>query len=282
MMEFNRKEFKSQFVELIKKSNISVQRLVDCAMYSVRHEYDEDEDMHTSILKNNIKILSLQLLTYMEHFGLNDLRRQFIEDMLAFNKNQSEIEYNHHLDYGWSPCLELIENYFIAITSDIQEGKDNINRMNDIEILERILIGTGKYISDRNILPESEAEVRKSIYDMLIHVFPDTVREIPISKVTKVYKPDFGVKSLGVAIEYKYIASDSEAKKIIGGIYEDIHGYAGSEDWKIFYAVLYMTDHYFTPAQIQAEFDMSDVDQHKWKPIVVLGRGIRKKKKQDG
>ena len=63
----------------------------------------------------------------------------------------------------------------------------------------------------------------------------------------------------------------------MGGIFEDVNGYAGSEDWINFYAVLYMTDNFFTPAQIEAEFQLSAVNK-KWKPILIVGKGKRNPK----
>jgi hypothetical protein len=55
-------------------------------------------------------------------------------------------------------------------------------------------------------------------------------------------------------------------KEFTRNIFEDIQGYAGSEDWKTFYAVIYQTDHFMTQAQIDEEFKLSKVD-HNWKPI---------------
>lgn len=77
-------------------------------------------------------------------------------------------------------------------------------------------------------------------------------------------------------MEYKFVDSAEEAKTVIGGVFEDIQGYAGSEDWKFFYAVIYMTDNYLTIDQVHAEFELSQVP-HNWMPIVIFGKGKRKK-----
>lgn len=132
-------------------------------------------------------------------------------------------------------------------------------------------------LSDRKIEPSNEAEVRAEVYKTMIHVFPDTVKEIPITKVSKTYKPDIGVKRLKSAIEYKFVDSEEEAKTAIGGIFEDIQGYEGSDDWTTFYAVIYMTDNFLTQDQVKAEFKLSKVPHH-WKPLVVYGKGKRKSK----
>jgi hypothetical protein len=95
--------------------------------------------------------------------------------------------------------------------------------------------------------------------------------------VTKTYKPDIGIRSLKSAAEYKYAVTEEEARKIIGGFYEDMRGYAGSEDWKYFYAVVYMTKPFFTLQQIQAEFHHVEADKN-WVPILVHGEGRRKQR----
>jgi hypothetical protein len=163
-----------------------------------------------------------------------------------------------------------------AITSHIKiESESEFENTNSILLLEQILRGTPKMLFHREIQPTNEAEVRNEVYKNLIHVFPDTVREIPISKVSKIYKPDIGIKRIKSAIEYKFVTSESEAKTAIGGIFEDISGYEGSDDWTTFYAVIYMTDNFMTQDQVEAEFKLSKVPHH-WKPIVVYGKGDRK------
>lgn len=70
--------------------------------------------------------------------------------------------------------------------------------------------------------------------------------------------------------------NEKDAKKALGEIYQDIHGYEGSKDWKIFYAVIYMTEPFYTLDQIKAEFEMVKVN-HSWEPILVTGKGERTK-----
>src|SRR5690606_25373570 len=105
------------------------------------------------------------------------------------------------------------------------EGREESEHQISKKYLEQILKGTPKILSDRCIEPENEKEVRKEVYGIMIHIFPDTVREIPIAKVAKTYKPDIGIKSLKCAIEYKFVDTAKEAKSALGGIFEDIMGY---------------------------------------------------------
>jgi len=178
----------------------------------------------------------------------------------------------------------ILNRHLNALTSHVKiESESEYENTNSIMLLEQILRGTAKMLSDREIEPTNEAEVRNEVYKTLIHVFPDTVREIPIAKISKTYKPDIGVRRLKSAIEYKFVSTSTEAKTAIGGIFEDINGYEGSLDWTTFYAVIYMTDNFITQDQVEAEFTLSKVPHH-WKPIVVFGKGKRepKTKKKNG
>jgi hypothetical protein len=138
-----------------------------------------------------------------------------------------------------------------------------------------MLASTSVIVEQAGVIPGSEREVRDAMFRHLKIVFPDIQRDVSIIKATKVYKPDFAIRELKAGIEYKFAATESEARNLLGGIYEDIHGYAGSEDWTEFYAVLYLGGPFLTQHQVEAEWNISDPSKH-WHPILVFGAGARK------
>jgi hypothetical protein len=83
------------------------------------------------------------------------------------------------------------------------------------------------------------------------------------------------VRSLKAAVEYKFVTSEQEARSALGQIYEDIYGYAGSADWTRFCAVIYMTDAFLTQAQVDAEWQLTDVP-HCWEDeeCALIGGGV--------
>ena len=241
--------------------------------------YPEQNDLNEASLAEAIDEAKLKIEFALEFLGLYTLLKSFKSEISNF-KHLGELESAPVIDILYSPVVWRIEKYLNAVTSHVKlENKQDYNYSSDLETLERILKGTAKLLKDSKIEPNNEAEVRKEIYKILIHVFPGTVREIPISKVSKSYKPDIGIKKLKTAIEYKFVDSPQEAKTTIEGVFADIKGYAGSEDWKNFYAVFYMTDNFLTQFQIEEEFKISDVPSN-WKPILVFGNGGRKNKKR--
>ena len=177
----------------------------------------------------------------------------------------------------YCPAVGVVWRYHSVLSNLLGKPVKELASESGLEQFERILTNTAKIVKDRGIQPEDEAAVRKCVYDLLVHVFPDTVREIPVAQVSKTYRPDIGVKSLKAAAEYKFADSEDDVEKAIGGLYEDMRGYAGSADWTRFYAVVYMTDAFFTVDQIKAEFKHTKADEN-WVPILVVGRGSRVKR----
>lgn len=221
----------------------------------------------------------IKLCIALTHVGamevLNDLR----EDFKTWNLKGVDMPY-------WAegltcPATSRLSQYVDGLASLLYEevGTPGLGLAIEITKLQRILLGTPTLILHSKIEPSNEKEIRVKMYELLIHYYPDTVREIPISKVSKTYKPDIGIKSLKTAVEYKFCDSADELKTAIGGVYEDIMGYNGSADWTTFFAVFYMTDPYMTQAQVEAEFEMAGAP-HNWKPLLVTGQGQRAKSRR--
>ncbi len=235
---------------------------------------EDEKNYQEELLKNYIEDIDIKIIFALDSLQVSNLLKKYITEFEKFKKSLESIDLHWYGDYFYSPALELQSLYIQTIRSYCDKKDINVNR----KILERILRGTPKIIFDSKLTPRNEKEIKNSVYNILIHPFPDTVPETSISKVTKCYKPDFGIKSLKSVIEYKFADTKAEAKKILGEIYTDIHGYDGSEDWKYFYAVLYMSKPFYTDAQILSEFDMAKVN-HSWIPIVVHGTGGRRRRK---
>lgn len=229
--------------------------------------------LYENRLLQQVQRLYVQIAFLLEALQLPALLTEFKAGFRAFRRAKRVELALDELGNPYPLVLEYLATFvspLVSATSNASESFDEIPR------LERILQGTPRLLKDRGIEPCKEAHVRNALYQTLIHVFPDTVREIPIAKISKCYKPDIGVRSLKAAVEFKFCDSDEELKRAIGGIYEDVAGYSGSDDWKHFYAVFYMTDAFMTQPQVEAEFNLSQVDR-RWRPLLVQGRGARRK-----
>jgi hypothetical protein len=136
-------------------------------------------------------------------------------------------------------------------------------------ILYRILKQIPHYIETQGVLPKREKDVQDKLEAVLRLAFPDVIREPPTSKQTKVYVPDFGIDSIETAIEVKYVAESSKAGTAIGGLYEDMKGYAES-GYSMFIGLIYMTGNFVTQSQVDAEL-MKVKAPKNWDVILVVG-----------
>ncbi|HGM6050730.1 TPA: hypothetical protein ACKP5I_000810 [Stenotrophomonas maltophilia] len=239
--------------------------------------FDEEHEMTGHELKWRLERTYICLSLLIEQLGFTEFLKQFETGFKRFEGKLQEVEMAPYVGEFYSEAHSYLRKYLFSLSALLGANLEEQEQKQQMATLEGILINTPKIIFDRGIEPKNEAEVRKSVFDLLIHVFPDTVREASIVQNTKTYKPDIGVKSLSTAIEYKFAESQAEVKKAVGGLYEDMRGYAGSKDWTRFYAVIYMTDAFFTQQQIMSEFKHTSADDN-WKPLLVIGKGARTKR----
>lgn len=284
---FNFNIFKNNIQKIVSRAEETVDKIHDYYWkQSIINEFEkndsyelikEDEkDFNEEVLKFQLNSIINRIFIALDYLDLSATLEKFKLD-IEKESNSELIKYEGWIDIHYSPKLNFLKDFVNSILVD-KELDNEVFENNSFHILERILKGTPKIIFDRNIQPKNEAEVQREMQKVLIHVFPDTLREFSIPKITKTYKPDFGIKSLKCAIEYKFVDSEEEAKKFCGSIFEDVGAYEGYEDWKIFYAVIYMTQPFLTQEQVEEEFKIAKIPKN-WKPIIVYGLGGRKKNK---
>lgn len=256
----------------------SVHKLESLSHYlDADNDYSDDEyEMEQMSFVSQLERIYISLCLILEALGYKSLLREFKSGFKQFEGKLGSLSSLPYIGESHSDVLGYFWRFHRSLSPLLGGDAKESDQRQQRALFESILQNTAKIVYDREIEPTNEADVRQVVYEVLIHVFPDTVREIPISQVTKTYKPDLGVRSLRAAAEYKYAVTEDEAKKSIGGFYEDMKGYAGSADWIYFYAVIYMTKPFFTLQQIQAEFSSVAVDSN-WKPILVYGDGRRKR-----
>jgi hypothetical protein len=107
----------------------------------------------------------------------------------------------------------------------------------------QILRETQYSITDRNCFPQSptnETDVHVRIEAVLRCVFPDLIHKPRITKQIKHYEPDTGLPSIRTLIEYKFISSIDDAKRVSEEVLADTRGYV-SKEWDRFIYVIYET-----------------------------------------
>lgn len=204
-----------------------------------------------------------------ERMGLPGFRKEVLRKRKSF-KDLTDAETTPWDVMFHSPPLAAARTMFNSIATMV-EGRE----VTGLRVFETMLQNTPKIIERAGLSPSNETEVKDEVRDVLRFAFRDVVREVPIPKSIKTYRPDIGVPSLMAAAEYKFIDSTQEAKAALDGIYADMRGYSGHHAWRSFYAVLYMTGNFYTQADVDHEFRLVKADLD-WTPLVVVGPGARK------
>jgi REase_DpnII-MboI len=171
-----------------------------------------------------------------------------------------------------SPPLQIARDYFESLQT-LTQGRD----ITGLGIFENIFHNAGTIVKELRIKPKNEKDVRDCLRKVLSFAFPDVVKEIPLEKALKTYRPDIGVTSLMAAAEVKFVTTKEEAKAAIDGIYSDMKGYSGRDDWRSFYAVIYMTEPFYSQKDVERDFRLVKAEL-SWTPFVVIGPGARARK----
>jgi len=136
-----------------------------------------------------------------------------------------------------------------AIASVHGFGKTVFTEISDLkEILRRAVY----VICDKTLFgtaPAKEADVHDRIEGILKCHFADLKRKPTLSKPIKNFEPDTGIPSIRTLIEYKFVTTRAEAKRVVDEILADTSGYR-SPHWTHVLFVIYET----TRVQPEAEW----------------------------
>jgi hypothetical protein len=183
-----------------------------------------------------------------------------------------------HPDVDWleSEPLEFLRNLVRAVRA-FAEPPDSLRDAEQIK-LEQLLRDTAVLVKRRRVVPQSETDIQTVMHDYLGVYFPSYTTKVHVHGSLKNFKPDGGIVSLKTAIEFKFAENESEVIIALDGIFEDIAGYSGSDDWRVFYAVVYQTEPFVSETRFRAELDRAAAKH--WHPVLVNGKGKRHRSNQ--
>lgn len=229
------------------------------------HTFEErPTDEYTLPLDSQIDELKMMLVGVLDDQGLH---RMLDELMNRWADADSEVKFIPEFDTYYSPRFDVLRHAIRAVKSLAGSGESPVFAY-ERQLLERILESSGALVERRQVRPKNEHEFEVIVNDYLKAVFPTAVFKFSIPGIVKNFKPDAGVVSIGAAIEYKYAASEQEARNRVSELFEDSVGYKGDSLWRRFYSVIYMTGNYLTRPQLLATFQHIAVID--WTPILVV------------
>ena len=165
-----------------------------------------------------------------------------------------------------SKLRELLAPFDIEPTS-----RDQYRQQEGRRYLMRLLENTAMLVKLRQITPTKETELTNIVEEFAFLVFPDArvADAARFNTVFKTFRPDILIPELSTAIEYKYIDSDDDLKKVLGEIAEDAKAYRGDDAYSNFYAVFYLTHLFCSKERLETawtEFDPPD----NWHLVYVI------------
>lgn len=251
-------------------------------------EMDEEETGIEDGYRSTVEFIYNSVLTILELLALHEKRTllmQTIEKIRTDEGGKFKIDFIHQWDYFECKALGILNTEVKILSSLLNEVDKKAKEKEEKDLLhdeiQRRLIEhlnqTGFYISSLQADPSKENDIQKVMNAVLEGNFGANFHKSPgISQPFKTFKPDGGLKSINTAIEFKFVDSEAELKTSVDGIYTDFAGYSESEDWNKFISVFYMTDSFRSHKTI--EEDVIKKTNGKWRVIVIVGNGGRKKK----
>ncbi|MBY2943237.1 hypothetical protein HF264_26660 [Rhizobium leguminosarum] len=210
-----------------------------------------------------------------EVLGIPETLKSFQRGLDKFENQHSVIEYFDEFYGPHNPTVDYISSYLDLAAPLFEEASTTLELRN---LLDRVLRGLGRYLEKQEKFPSRERDIQDALEEVLGLVFPDHIREAPIPKQTKNYFPDFAIDSISTAVEVKFAENSTEAKNAVGGLYEDMHGYANSA-WNHFVGYIYMSGNYLTEDQVKAELLKANAPK-EWRVILVTGHSKKTKQSE--
>jgi len=211
------------------------------------------------------------LLVILEAAEMDETRANLIAKWADFKAAQNGLLNSvrsgdfDHLD---SPPLEFIGRLVSALRMTVSNQITTEDAWK-LARLEEMLEDTSALVLRRGAAPADEIELQKIMHDYLGVCFSDFVLNPKIGGTIKSFVPDCGIRSLGVAIEFKIAHTKEQAVKAFSGIVEDTGGYKGSKDWTRFIAVIYQAKPFIPKSHMRS--DMQRIKAATWTAILVNG-----------
>ncbi len=225
--------------------------------------------------KDNVAGLHFAILSYLDHLNLPDVKTVFKNNFIngfSIEKALSETVFN---DWDAQEYLEYLVNVckFLSVFHFYPYKKSSFNiDPTSIKIIERVLSNTGVIISRKPTRPNSEAQVYKAVKDIFEPMFPSCRHPNgKFVRAAKNYVPDILIPEVKVAIEYKYAEDAQKLNATIEQVYADVAGYKGNPDYKLFYAVFYVTKDFWGQEKFEQVWQEQSFPSN-WKGIYIVGK----------
>lgn len=204
-----------------------------------RRNGPDDDIVDDSITEYYVERSFVELLILLESLRLTENWRQVAEMLeLAKKEGFGKSQMGQEEPYlFWSDKIRMFLDGIASI-----HGLDNTTA-SDIRDLKSVLRRCVYSICDTTVFskpPAKEADVHNRVEAILKCHYADLKRKPALAKPIKNFEPDTGIPSIKTLIEFKFVTTKEEAKRVVDEILADTNGYK-SPQWKNLLFVIYET-----------------------------------------
>lgn len=199
----------------------------------------QEEDYFEEFIKYHLETAFVKLRVFLEAAGLTDTLKSVKQLHSLAKKEYGETEQSPETGEPYLVWAQKLGEYLYSLECVFGEPKSGTITKDVVEVLK-----ASQYsITDRKCFdhsPNNEKDVHVRIEALLRCVFPVVIHKPNITKPIKNFEPDTGLPSIRTLIEYKFISTADEAKRVCEELLADTRGYVSTE-WDSFIYVIYET-----------------------------------------
>jgi hypothetical protein len=206
------------------------------SLSNAEHYSDDDDEQYVAYL---IESAFIKVRILLEAANLPEALKAVQEMEAQAKQNYADTALSRETGEMYLVWGAALGTYLDALELILGDTEARTVSKHVVEILR----ATQYSITDRKCFlepPKDEKEVHVRIEAVLRCIFPDLIHKPRITKQIKQFEPDTGLPSIRTLIEYKFIASAEEAKRVAGEVLSDTRGYL-SKEWDQFIYVIYET-----------------------------------------
>lgn len=234
--------------------------------------YEKKADLREKFSDKSWQLYNL-CTVYFESLNLKEYLITFKQEMIKqLEESLFENSHSNEDTIPYSVTVSKFSKYLVPFEFSQGSYIDRLLKQAGIIYLENILRNTQSILDKIGTTPTSEVSLYKEIKFVIESTFSSSVN--PISgffKCFKNYNPDILIPDLQVAIEYKYAKSKNELKSQIDQVLSDTKGYKGDINYKIFYAVFYVTGDFLGAPRFETAIKEMDFPSN-WKCLYIVGK----------
>ncbi len=208
--------------------------------YSKGDNYDpRDRNEEHEIAEYYVERAFIGLLVLVEHLGLVVTHQQ-ITTLFEKAKKEGFLQSNMGSEEPYLVWCEKIRMFVDAISGAHGLGETGASEIRDLKAIMKRAVYV---ICDTSIfphVPKNESDVHNRLEAILKCHFQDLKRKPALTKPIKNFEPDTGIPSTKTLIEYKFVNTKAEAKRVVDEILTDTSGYR-SPQWRSLLFVIYET-----------------------------------------